>query len=1182
MSQYGFGHGPPYSYPTSQSYVYPASQAYTAPAFPPTETLTTQAAAYRNGTTDAYGYNHTAIPGLGMGFSHNTAGWQQNSPHGPPAVHLERNDQCSMKQTAEPAGNTERPHGKQPAAGTEDEAMEEGELSEGELEDIYEPGEVGAGNCDARGPHTSRLIAMTGYHHDNAEPRAASSITVNNVAANKQPWDTEHSGRDRSGSYSPYLSPREIQSNGLENGTSHAQTPRSEVNRPAAETAGSRHVSEPNDVHTEQTRTSQADTFVSDSKRRAHEAILRLWPLNVRYQNYVEEGIDKMLLNELFTELGLESVAAVTAAEETPVMTPSQAPEILNRIRDSHNHATESGDDIEKPESTDKTKDKSEERKDRIARLLAAKGSKPAPMTADDEASKATPVPQIPSMHTKPEKTKAQSEKSRLIQQKMEALMKAREANAKTTLPGQDPSMSRAPSATPASNNIPEVTPAVTMEVDGQTASVPENADEDSAPPIPGLFLSPAVSSPVANQRKRPVAADLNEYSAAAVQKRPFGQTRESRPFLIDVSDDEDDAEMEIDSPELRPSSIQRPVTPGSRTTSFRDHPALPESASRRAIASPKTTGTPTNSANGMYDLESMNKKIEDMKRRIAEAEARKKAKQPSNGAPFVPQSQAQSKEGSVDTPTASTPAMPAALETRVEVEDSRSSTPLSPHPAPHALEKLPKVRGQNKAARPSLRARAASDRLPILEAQRRERSEHLRQLQSQVARIEQEIKDSLVEEERLREDALQPDSEPTSRQGESELDADEGKLPNIIHQPGGPTGLEFVPELPPFRELISRSAESPPDHPALGDSAGGSPAKSIAAPLSDAVDQDASMDESSSSESVEAASSSEFREDGVGQEIAQEIADDHSRGPINHGPPFLDNATHPNALENATEPRADAVMDDGATSSNVEDTPEQTSDDYEPTEAGIKLPDRQSPIRPQTLPSQTYLAGNEVLETSDADMQGVSAALPVARPISMVDGEMGSNADREVEETGETPAMNGTGTSFPNYESPLQYFRAYRFHPQYKDVVSGGLRSLTYSNKIDVKREVCPGQLTEGSCPRGSECPFQHFENMQAPGTCHCGSPLEETTSEGALASGGMLTCREATDDQILLQLGAYGNYEEEQQQQYVTGLRQLLTEFRNRKVKDFQAISEGIIEYRAKFHGDKTKILPLGGVSI
>jgi len=79
-----------------------------------------------------------------------------------------------------------------------------------------------------------------------------------------------------------------------------------------------------------------------------------------------------------------------------------------------------------------------------------------------------------------------------------------------------------------------------------------------------------------------------------------------------------------------------------------------------------------------------------------------------------------------------------------------------------------------------------------------------------------------------------------------------------------------------------------------------------------------------------------------------------------------------------------------------------------------------------------------------------------------------------------------------------------------------------------------------------------------------------------------GTLTCRAAIDDQILLQLGAHGNCEAEQHDQYVEGLRELLTDFRKRKVKDFDAISNGIIEYRAKFLGDKAKILPLGAVTL
>lgn len=70
--------------------------------------------------------------------------------------------------------------------------------------------------------------------------------------------------------------------------------------------------------------------------------------------------------------------------------------------------------------------------------------------------------------------------------------------------------------------------------------------------------------------------------------------------------------------------------------------------------------------------------------------------------------------------------------------------------------------------------------------------------------------------------------------------------------------------------------------------------------------------------------------------------------------------------------------------------------------------------------------------------------------------------------------------------------------------------------------------------------------------------------------------------DDQILLQLGAYSDCEESKKQEYIAGLRQLLTDFRNQKVKDFDTISQGIIEYRAKFHGDDSKILPLGSVSL
>ncbi|KAJ3467150.1 hypothetical protein MRS44_004714 [Fusarium solani] len=1176
MSFYGSGYGPPHGYQTSQPYEYPPGQAYAAPPFLTSATLEDQHAAYSHGTVEAYKYNHTAIPGLGMGFSHDTAPWQSAWPHGPVEAQTGPNDPSPMKQTTAPVGLATKDlhvaHNKQHGSGTDDDAMEEGEVSEGELEDIYEPGEVDVSKNGARDPQSLGHKAQVGYHDAMSQIPVTAALPTN-ASSKENAWNGDQPARDRSGSYSPYLSPREIQSNGLENGASCAHTPRSDRPPQVIELASPNRPQHDHvrDNEMGQTQTSQSDKVLFEFKKRAQDAIVRLWPLNVRYQNYVEEGVDKTVLDQLFMELGLDITTHAPVLEETRVLAAPEAMDTSSNAQDGSSHLMTTSNNDEKSESTDRAKDKSEERKDRIARLLAAKGSKSTATTVDDNKTSKTSVDaSATTTISKPEKTKSQSEKSKLIQQKMEALMKAREANAKATQ-ALAPSISVSSSAVaPESSETPRAVSPDAMNLDDQPVAAPDRTDTASAPSIPGLFLSSSAPSPAPNQRKRPVAADLNEQSTAAAQKRPFGQARDSRPFLIDVSDDEDDAEMEIDSPELRPSSIQRPTTPGSRTISFRDHPALPDSASHRAVSSPKAAGTPTSNVNSKVNLENMNKKIEDMRRKIAEAEARKKAKQSNNGSPSLPQSQAQSKEGSVDaasepTPAVSTPAVSTELGSGAAVGEGRASTPLRRRPSLNALETLPKTRARDQQARPALRARVASERLPILEARRREQTVRLEHLQSEVVRITKEIQDSLAEEERLKQDALQPESEPASRPSEPEPDAIQGEPPDSEHQTRRRSGLELAPELASSRRLISRSAEPVPDLPAADDAVVESPGQNDAIHSSDEADQDASMDESSSSDMAEAAETPEAVqvESATNEHAAVEsIADEnhHSSTPntpssANHTQTPLEGTPFGDPRGDDAELEEDVAMEEVAGDSNDENEVDESSDEYEPTEAGIELPSQQAPSHPQSPASQSNVADDTLLETTDADMQGASATSPIPHAISTGNGELGFDDIGEVNETMTTqgmPETNGPRSSFIPYETPLHYFRAYRFHPQFEDSVSGGLRSLTYSNKIDVKKEVCPDQLTEGSCPRGNECPFQHFEEMQAP------------------------------DDQILLQLGAYGNYEGEQKQDYVAGLRELLTDFRNRKVKDFQTISQGIIEYRAKFHGDKSKVLPLGGVTL
>lgn len=73
--------------------------------------------------------------------------------------------------------------------------------------------------------------------------------------------------------------------------------------------------------------------------------------------------------------------------------------------------------------------------------------------------------------------------------------------------------------------------------------------------------------------------------------------------------------------------------------------------------------------------------------------------------------------------------------------------------------------------------------------------------------------------------------------------------------------------------------------------------------------------------------------------------------------------------------------------------------------------------------------------------------------------------------------------TTFAPYESPLRYYHAYRFHTKYHDDVPGGLKSLTYSNRIDPNKEMCPDEWEGNDCPRGDACQFQHFQSIIAPG---------------------------------------------------------------------------------------------------
>ncbi len=69
--------------------------------------------------------------------------------------------------------------------------------------------------------------------------------------------------------------------------------------------------------------------------------------------------------------------------------------------------------------------------------------------------------------------------------------------------------------------------------------------------------------------------------------------------------------------------------------------------------------------------------------------------------------------------------------------------------------------------------------------------------------------------------------------------------------------------------------------------------------------------------------------------------------------------------------------------------------------------------------------------------------------------------------------------------------------------------------------------------------------------------------------------------DDAILVELGNSAGYNEEDKPKFVQGLRTVLQELRAKKTKDFQIIASEIAAYRARFLGDRTKVLLLDGTS-
>ncbi|KAK3985699.1 protein red1 [Cladorrhinum sp. PSN332] len=1179
--QYGYQNHPP-SYPPPPVYGQPYEYEYNVP--PPAAEI------HHNASHQSYDYNATNIPGLGVGgvapgeppynvgFTPNA--WPQQQQHSPfppynqnpppfaahPPQQLYNSQQPQFIPPAAAPSTYHKPpqpqivpepvpQAAQPMASIE---MEEGELSECQFEDLYsesrESSQPAAGaSVDPPTAISSAPLSKVIASANPSQPTSAADTPDGGFYENDENEDGEvsvapnNTDRERTKSYSPFFSPAESEQNisqdapvsrsNIQTQVASSQEGHVDIAPPGLQLSASQHTNTLAGDHDPKLGTSaQQDPVdymssfksVREAKKEAQKAILRLWPLGVKFQNYIEEGFDQQVIKNLFGDLNLDM-------PKTPTESPSSQP------KDSQSPKPDQAVEVQQkpsvaapPDSTAMPeKSKGEERKDRIARLLALKAAKGSATTApkttvappkpDSQQTDLEPQPQnTASVPPGAPKTKHWDEKNRLLQAKIAALQ------AKTQ---QKTASEKA--------NSDKTNPSL-----GQTNTGGGHIQFNQPQPgafIPGLSQSPGPQTHSTNQRKRPVAADFVEYqSATGPLKRPFGQIRKETSLIIDVSDASDDGEMDMDlgSPDEDASFPPSRVPSLPRGASIRDFPPL------TPVPSQTPPGGHGNGKKRDTELSLKEKEIQEIKRKIALAEAKRKAKQSSVGS-LTPVHANQTPE----LKSAKLPQFP-------HRGREPGSSPAVSEPESISL-KMPKTR-LDPLQRAERRGRIFSLDLPRVDSSLEEKLNRLQRLREEEARLQAEISKELTEKKLLAEELEQLDTSSTSTPNTNGVAA--------VLEPGTSVSQSGDVPVDVAMAFSSEGSAPPSESQAPGDVSMGEDVRSPKEPQRD-MPFPKPLEPETVAENVIASADAgqtepdiivtETVEHGLEKEtpaLQSESISSESRT-ADESPPTTD-------LEQQASDADGMVLTPAADEAPEVAQPTQSEAPAVSQTSSLDLHDPEDSAKnDETIPmdlesrSPSPEAPTPTVAVSDTS-EARQSSMPVLEHISGVAGPREEVEEIEAQAAGEVNVANQVRSSAQDnsallsYESPLRYFHAYRFHPDYFKKVPGGLKSLTYTNKIDPNKELCPHELRHEQCP--ADCQFQHFKSIEVP------------------------------ENQILLELGNSDHVRSDQKARFINGLRELLRGFKAKKVKDFDVIARGIIEYRSQFLGDQSKVLNLDGVSI
>lgn len=1083
--------GQPAQYPHSTAAtpnVQPAASFYAAPHVPSPTTVANNYASL-NGSFE---YNGSKIPGLGMSFG--PAAPVLSSPYQfdpkPATTHPQYGGKKPSAQGFAPEarsleqGRASQPTNLQPVpTQSNDASEEEGELSEGEFEDLYEPKSAqvapgqtpqvpppGASNQNTGSPGDadgSSIYATGSTQEDMVIDSTSASQPGFDEDDDYEPgeYEPEYHSRDKSGSYSPRLSPKEAKL---------ATEP----------TPANGHVASPSDGNRSQPLSSATSapvpatpslpyTSIAEAKKKAQEAILGLWPLKVRYQNYLDEGLSPEVVKSLFTELGLDTSSPKPAAVPTPAQlsttSTAQATNLLDQSKPAPTEVTMTAPKAEQKKSAQ------EERKDKIARMLAEKSKKNATLPPPTAAASLPVRPPVSAATTPSDmddaaKVKLRAQNNQRLLEKLAALKKQ-----------QTPKPESAPSiAPPTAPSVPATQPEQQANPIGNAADVkhsahpsPSNGEPVASPASGGHGLSVSSSphpTPRSRNMKRPVASDFDSYSS---NSNALKRTRTQETLIIDVSDDED-VEMDLGSP-TEPSASAIQDSNGPRPNALASFPPLTHSRSWHGPKSNSATPASGTPAGHGQKLDQLTLRIQEARRRIAEAEAKKASR--SNGEP---------------TPLTQSPAN-------------------TPGPQASALfPKPPQAPQAPHSPQVERRDRITNYDLPVLDAALREKQERLKRLQEEAAQLEMEVKATMDARQQL---TVEMASFATSTASSPRL----GGPSDVPLQ--GKSNIWVTSRIYSFYLAVSNEAAPVSEESAKPEATDSS---------KEEVDGKAVSEKSTGDKETEVScpnnTSMDIESDSASSGMASTMEDTAADAPSH--------VEVPSAVASASETVESLTQDESVLASDNGQKDVELQDQSAATLAGDILqepgsPDPDVPMQISDVedevdddayepqPShisdtvQAYGAsgmGDEVNPNPDADKTVlIQEQIPdeepyepnpspaVAEPAAQTssDATIGKVQARSSQEppsltTEQARSQDGFSTEdLLSYQSPLRYFQAYKFHPQYVDNVAGGWKSMTYNSKIDVSRPICPFVLNDGQCPNGASCEFQHFDKMALSGKC-------------------------------------------------------------------------------------------------